>query len=340
VRALRLYEEHGLIAPRRSSGGWRQYGPEDLVKLNTVSLLKTAGLTLAQIRDVTRASPHAPSLQQILEIQLGTWKARRQEADRGQGITEAALERLRTGQSLSVDDLCNLIRSFEMTQTSQPATPSDIEEVSLAPEVLDRYEGFYAAHDGEFGYHTLKRSDGALLMQIGLQQIALYAVGEAELAAKNVDFRVRIVRDADGEVRQFVLTTAGVDQTCTRIDAATAERLRGEIAARIEARAPRLGSEAALRRLLEGIRAGAPPYEEMSPEFAQIIRSRLSQVQPLAAYLGEIQSIEFQGVGSQGWDVYDVHRERGSARWRIAFSSSGKILGGLGVLTGPVGLGP
>jgi DNA-binding transcriptional MerR regulator len=74
-----------VIGPERSAGGWRQYGPEDLVRLNTITLLKTAGLTLAQIGDVTRASPHAPSLAQILEIQLGTWKARRQEAERGRG---------------------------------------------------------------------------------------------------------------------------------------------------------------------------------------------------------------------------------------------------------------
>jgi MerR HTH family regulatory protein len=44
VRALRVYEEFGLIAPRRSAGGWRQYGPRDLMKLNTIALLKTAGL--------------------------------------------------------------------------------------------------------------------------------------------------------------------------------------------------------------------------------------------------------------------------------------------------------
>jgi DNA-binding transcriptional MerR regulator len=50
VRALRVYEEFGLVAPRRSAGGWRQYGPHDLVKLNTIALLKTAGLSLSQIR--------------------------------------------------------------------------------------------------------------------------------------------------------------------------------------------------------------------------------------------------------------------------------------------------
>jgi hypothetical protein len=44
VRALRVYEEFGLVAPRRSAGGWRQYGPHGLVKLNTIALLAWASL--------------------------------------------------------------------------------------------------------------------------------------------------------------------------------------------------------------------------------------------------------------------------------------------------------
>ena len=74
VRALRVYEECGLIAPRRSAGGWRQYGPDDLVKLNMIALLKTAGLSLEQIREVTSRDAGEPTLQQILAVQLGTWK--------------------------------------------------------------------------------------------------------------------------------------------------------------------------------------------------------------------------------------------------------------------------
>lgn len=81
-------------------------------------------------------------------------------------------------------------------------------------------------------------------------------------------------------------------------------------------------------------------YEALSPAFAQVLRRQLPRLQPIASYLGEIRTIEFQGVGGQGWDVYDVHRERGSGRWRIALGSDGKILGALGTLTSPVTLGP
>jgi DNA-binding transcriptional MerR regulator len=54
VRTPRVYEEFGLIAPRRSAGDCRQYGSPDLVKLNTIALLKAADLSLAQ--SVARAN--------------------------------------------------------------------------------------------------------------------------------------------------------------------------------------------------------------------------------------------------------------------------------------------
>ena len=52
ARALRLYEEHGLITPGRTAGGWRLYGPEELVRLNALTLLKLAGLSLDQIAGI------------------------------------------------------------------------------------------------------------------------------------------------------------------------------------------------------------------------------------------------------------------------------------------------
>jgi DNA-binding transcriptional MerR regulator len=68
ARALRLYEEHGLITPRRSSGGWRQYGPQELLRLNAITLLKTAGLTLAQIAGITRSGTQDLDLHQVCSM--------------------------------------------------------------------------------------------------------------------------------------------------------------------------------------------------------------------------------------------------------------------------------
>ncbi|WP_206504262.1 MerR family transcriptional regulator [Streptomyces chrestomyceticus] len=50
ARALRYYEEHGLVIARRTPSGHRVYEPEDVRKLRTVRGLLDAGLTVGDIR--------------------------------------------------------------------------------------------------------------------------------------------------------------------------------------------------------------------------------------------------------------------------------------------------
>jgi DNA-binding transcriptional MerR regulator len=331
VRALRVYEEFGLIAPRRSAGGWRQYGPRELVKLNTIALLKTAGLSLAQIREVTCSSAGEPTLQQILAIQLGTWKRRRADAERGQAIAEAALGRLRADQSLAIDELCNLIRSLEMTQ-SQPSTAStghDVSWVTVDLAVLDSYAGFYRRR--EYGVTKIWRDGQNLFIDApipgSLGAVALHPTSETEFYPTNGAgyFQYRFLRDPQGAVNALLMRVQGIEFTFPRIDATTAEHLMAKLSQRIQSQKPLPGSGAALHRLVEGIQAGNPPYEEMSSQLQQTVRRQLPLLQPLAEYLGAFRSIEFRGVGSGGWDQYDVHRERGTSRWQILLSADDKI---------------
>ncbi len=332
ARALRVYEEFGLIAPRRSAGGWRQYGPHDLMKLNTIGLLKTAGLSLAQIGEVTCSSVGEPTLQQILAIQLDTWKRRRADAERGQAIAEAALNRLRAEQSLSVDELCNLIRSLEMTQ-SQPSAAStghdDVAWVTVDPAVLDSYAGFYRR--GEHGVTTIWRDGQKIFIDApipgSLGAVALHPTSETEFYPTHGAgyFQYTFLRDPKGAVSGVLMRVQGVEFTSPRIDATTAEQLMAKLSERIQSQKPLPGSEAALRRLVEGIQAGNPPYEDMSSLLAQFVRMGLPLLQPLAGHLGAFRSIEFCGVESGGCDEYDVHCERGTSRWRILLSADDKI---------------
>jgi DNA-binding transcriptional MerR regulator len=331
VRALRVYEEFGLIAPRRSAGGWRQYGPHDLMKVNTIALLKTAGLSLAQIGEVICSSAGEPTLRQILAIQLDTWKRRRTDAERGQAIAEAALNRLRADQSLSVDELCNLIRSLEMTH-SQPSTAStghdDVAWVTVDLAVLDSYAGVYQR--GEYAVTTIWRDGQKLFIDApipgSLGAVALHPTSETEFYPTHGAgyFQYTFLRDPQGAVSGVQMRVQGVEITSPRIDATTAEQLKAKLSERIQSQKTLAGSEAALRRLVEGIQAGNPPYEEMSSQLAQLVRMQLPLLQPVASYLGAIQSIEFRGVGSEGWDQYDVHGEHGTSRWRILLSADGK----------------
>jgi DNA-binding transcriptional MerR regulator len=332
ARALRVYEEFGLITPRRSAGGWRQYGSHDLMKLNTIALLKTAGLSLAQIGEVTCSSAGEPTLQQILAIQLETWKRRQADAERGLAIAESALNRLRADRSLSVDELCNLIRSLEMTQSkssSASAGHDDVAWVSVDRAVLDSYAGFYRR--GGYGVTTVWREDKKLFIDAPIPgsvgAVALHPTSETEFYPTHGAgyFHYTFLHDPQGAVSGFLVRVQGVEFTSSRIDAATAEQLKAKLSERIQSQKPLQGSDAALRRLVEGIQAGNPPYEEMSSQLKQLVRMQLPLFQPVAGYFGAFRSIEFRGVESGGCDQYDVHCERGTSRWRILLSADDKI---------------
>ncbi|MEU6391656.1 MerR family transcriptional regulator [Streptomyces sp. NPDC046939] len=45
TRALRYYEEHGLLHPERTSNGYRVYGPDAVRVVENIRLLLAAGLT-------------------------------------------------------------------------------------------------------------------------------------------------------------------------------------------------------------------------------------------------------------------------------------------------------
>ena len=52
MKALRLYEQRGLIDPLRTSAGWRTYGPEDMATAGKIVALRRLGLSLAQVESV------------------------------------------------------------------------------------------------------------------------------------------------------------------------------------------------------------------------------------------------------------------------------------------------
>jgi len=56
VRAIRYYEELGLIQPeKRSQGGFRLYGEENHKRLAVINFLKEVGLSLMEIREILLA---------------------------------------------------------------------------------------------------------------------------------------------------------------------------------------------------------------------------------------------------------------------------------------------
>jgi DNA-binding transcriptional MerR regulator len=52
AKALRLYEERGLIAPARTAAGWRAYGPDEMTRVAEITALRELGLSLSQVARV------------------------------------------------------------------------------------------------------------------------------------------------------------------------------------------------------------------------------------------------------------------------------------------------
>ena len=76
VKALRLYEQRGLIAPSRSLAGWRAYSPDDMSRATEIVTLRNLGLSLAQVGqalggDAQALGPALAGHQRALEMQIG-----------------------------------------------------------------------------------------------------------------------------------------------------------------------------------------------------------------------------------------------------------------------------
>lgn len=56
-KALRLYEQRGLLLPTRSEAGWRAYGPEAMAQASEIVALRQLGLSLAQVGRVLGGEP-------------------------------------------------------------------------------------------------------------------------------------------------------------------------------------------------------------------------------------------------------------------------------------------
>lgn len=57
IKALRLYERHGLLVPPRTAAGHRAYGPGELARGARIAALRATGLGLAAIRQVLDRDP-------------------------------------------------------------------------------------------------------------------------------------------------------------------------------------------------------------------------------------------------------------------------------------------
>lgn len=75
AKALRLYEERGLLTPGRTPAGWRAYGPAEMQRAEEIVALRALGFSLAQVArvlagDASGLEPALAAHQSALEGRL------------------------------------------------------------------------------------------------------------------------------------------------------------------------------------------------------------------------------------------------------------------------------
>jgi DNA-binding transcriptional MerR regulator len=105
VRAVRYYEELGLIIPTgHSVGGFRLYGEDNLKRLQVINFLKELGLTLTEIRQILLAKKQSGGDRETVKYLQSVFKEKL-------GLVEAkvhALTKMRNelGNALRILDSC------------------------------------------------------------------------------------------------------------------------------------------------------------------------------------------------------------------------------------------
>jgi MerR family transcriptional regulator, thiopeptide resistance regulator len=145
VKALRVYERHGLVRAQRTAAGWRVYGPNEMLRLHQIVWLKRLGLSLAQIGAILH--DQSVELDRLLALQEEVLLDRKRSIDQALHLVGMAQAKLALGESLSADELIALTRETAMTREVpdwakkiSPSVDRHLSEVDKE-ELRRRYDG-------------------------------------------------------------------------------------------------------------------------------------------------------------------------------------------------------
>ena len=330
VRALRLYEQAGLIRPRRNGKNWRLYGTGEMARLTEILALKRLGLSLQRIADLMAG--HATDLDLMLTIQTIALQGKLQRLQQSLAMVEALRAKTAAGTLLSVDDLVKLAKEMNMRDASmdsvawrryEQARPRT--EKKIAPGLYADYAGFYLLDGHVF---AITSRDGRLFARLtGQRELEIFAEDEDRFFYKAVQAQVTFVRDKDGAVSGLILHQNGYEQAAQRVEAEVALAVEEVLAERVRNNQPVENSEALLRQMIEQHQRGEPDYESMMPALALASHEQSAAIQSELEELGSIREISFKCVDPEGWDVHDVTFDKGKLEFKFILASDGRFGG-------------
>lgn len=111
VRALRHYENIGLLAPKRTQSQQRVYALKDINRLQQIQTLKRTGLSLAQIKNMI--NNHDWDALQILDIQKGIVLKQLEDAQTTLSLIDETIACIKAGSPSDLSTFCHIIKMGE-----------------------------------------------------------------------------------------------------------------------------------------------------------------------------------------------------------------------------------
>ena len=199
-------------------------------------------------------------------------------------------------------------------------------EVTLPPELLERYAGAYEITPAAILKVT--REGNRLFAQgTNQQRFQIHATTEKEFFYKTIDVRLTFTTDDKGAVSGLVLHQNGRDQEAARVSDTQVAELEQALADRVKRQIATPGSEMALRRIIDEDARGSPDYDKLSPGLGTVTRQQLPTLVANLTRLGVVEEVAFKGVGPGGADITEVQYANGNTEWRIALGPDGKVVG-------------
>ncbi|MGO6943942.1 MerR family transcriptional regulator [Rhizobium johnstonii] len=329
IRALRLYEKHGLISPRRTSKQWRLYGSDEVTRLNEIIALKSIGLSLRGISKLLRGQP--TDLAQILALQRDALSDTRSRAERGLTVIEALQTKIRSGTSASVDDLMTLAKETNMAEPlkdtvawrryeqMRPRT-----EIAIDTALYDEYAGAYETADGTLS--IVSHHDGGIFYRIvGQSDIEIFPESETEFFMKVLPVQITFERGQDQRVQHLRHHQNGFEDHAFKTDLDQVRNIEDAVQERIREQKPLPEGEIVLRDVIEEHARGEPDLDRMSPALAVLAEEQKDFIQAELEKAGKLKHLSFKGVSQVGLDIYDADFEHATIEWGFALTHRGRI---------------
>lgn len=130
-RALRFYEAKGLVSPQRTASGRRLFGPKQLARLHQIVVLKAAGLSLVQMRQLFDGGN--VDLAKLLKGQLKMLDEEEALIKKSQTLIHFTLSRIDRGELLDAETFCSLIESGDKMMNQEPKEWQEVTNRYFSP---------------------------------------------------------------------------------------------------------------------------------------------------------------------------------------------------------------